>query len=214
MMWWLPALALAQSSVNEFDLGGSAVALDDRCIRLTPDAPARTGSAFCQRSFTLEHPFEVAVSLVLGDRDELGADGIVFVLTPGAPETGWRGEGMGFAGLVPSLGIEIDTYQNLHLNDPAGDHLAVMRDGRSWHEDEPVEVGQLEDGERHSFVVQWTPSSGLIVQLDGTVRARVPADEVRQTVGAGELRWGFTAATGRKTNRHDVCLELQRVGRR
>ncbi|MEL6760894.1 MAG: hypothetical protein AAFP04_10880, partial [Myxococcota bacterium] len=99
--------AHAQSSVNEFRLGGSAVVLDDECIRLTPDGPYTTGSAWFERPVDLSEPFEVRMSIVLGDKDREGADGIVFVFHP-EMSTGFRGEGMGFSGLVPSLGIEFD----------------------------------------------------------------------------------------------------------
>jgi len=48
---------------------------------------------------------------MFGCDDMGGADGIVFAFTPYQGMTGYQGEGMGFAGLRPSLGLEIDTWK-------------------------------------------------------------------------------------------------------
>jgi len=213
----LPATALAQNSVKEFELGGSASFLDDECIRLTPDTPYQTGSAWYDEPIDLSKPFEMRVSLVLGAKDLEGADGIVFVFHP-TKQTGYRGEGMGFAGLVPSLGLEFDTYQNHHLLDPAGDHLAAMQHGRSFHGDgvRPVALGNLEDGRRHPLRIVWSPSAGTLeIHLDGELRASYPATFVTKTFdGTPMVYWGMTAATGRLSNPQDVCIENLLIGSR
>ncbi|MEL6340181.1 MAG: L-type lectin-domain containing protein [Myxococcota bacterium] len=209
--------AHAQSSVNEFRLGGSAVVLDDECIRLTPDGPYTTGSAWFERPVDLSEPFEVRMSIVLGDKDREGADGIVFVFHP-EMSTGFRGEGMGFSGLVPSLGIEFDTYPNLHLNDPAGDHLALMVNGQRYHgidSTEPVALGNLEDDARHPLRIRWNPKAGsLKVVLDNRAIATFGADVVHSLFGADAVvYWGMTAATGRLHNAQDICIERMLLSR-
>ncbi|MEL7162816.1 MAG: L-type lectin-domain containing protein, partial [Bacteroidota bacterium] len=123
---------LAQSSVEDFKLGGNARILNDECIRLTPDVQFVSGSAWYEKPIDLSQPFELMVCLVFGERDELGADGIGFIFHP-TMRTGYRGEGMGFAGLYPSLGIEFDTYQNFHLADPVADHVAINANGQPHH---------------------------------------------------------------------------------
>ena len=206
-----PMVASAQSSVHEFELGGSAVIRSDDCIRLTPDRPYVSGSAWFKRPVDLTEPFEMHMSLVLGDKDKSGADGIVFVFHP-VMRTGFRGEGMGFAGLVPSLGIEFDTYQNFHLNDPAADHLALMVNGESYHGDKslvPVELGNLEDGVRHPLRIIWEPKAGrLAIFLHDKLQAAFPAPVVKRIFGPqSRLYWGMTAGTGRLSNYQDVCIE-------
>lgn len=208
----LAAPAHAQASVHHFTLGGSAEVVSEDCIRLTPDEPYQTGSAWFEQALDLSHPFELRFTLLLGDKDAQGADGIVFVLHP-RPETGWRGEGMGFAGLVPSLGVEFDTYRNHHLGDPASDHVAVMRDGRSYHTTDPAEVRELEDGQQHPLRVVYDPALGLEVHLDGRRKASVPPATVRDIFGpVGQVHWGVTAGTGRLSNRQLVCLPTERLG--
>lgn len=214
---WIAALLLllapalrAQSSVQDFKLGGSARILNDECIRLTPEGEYNSGSAWFQNAMDLEYPFELTVDLVLGNNDELGADGIVFVFTP-TMQTGYRGEGMGFAGLYPSLGIEFDTYQNFHLGDPAADHLAIMPHGQPHHARSlvgPIELPNLEDGAKHPLTISWNPgNTRLTIELDGKVVASMQRDIVSDIFGGNsKVFWGATAATGRKINFQDVCI--------
>lgn len=209
LMIFAPALP-AQSSVHEFKLGGSARILSEECIRLTPATDYASGSAWFQNSMDLEYPFELTVDLVLGENDDLGADGIVFVFTP-TMQTGYRGEGMGFAGLYPSLGIEFDTYQNFHLGDPAADHLAIMPHGQPHHARSlvgPIALPDLEDGAKHPLTISWNPgNTTLTIELDGKVRASMQRDIVSDIFGGNSrVYWGATAATGRKVNYQDVCI--------
>ena len=209
-----PTVSSAQSSVRDFRLGGSAHLLDEECIRLTPDQPYASGSAWFEQPIDLDSRFEMRVQLVLGDKDLEGADGIVFVFHP-AMQTGARGEGMGFAGLVPSLGVEFDTYQNLHLSDPAADHVALMTNGQRYHHARAggvVELDNLEDGARHPMRITWSPQSGLEVYLDDELRAAYPAEGVRGLFGEETVvYWGMTAGTGRLSNDQDVCIEMLRI---
>jgi len=211
----LVPLASAQSMVKDFRLDGSAYVLDDSCIRLTPDVPYQTGSAWFREAIDLSKPFDMRVQVVLGTKDLQGADGIVFVFHPQG-ETGYRGEGMGFAGLVPSLGIELDTYRNDHLDDPIEDHLTAMRDGRSWHsvDAKPIKLPNLEDGQRHSLEIVWRPDPGkLEIHLDGVKRASYPGSMVTEIFGGTpKVYWGMTAGTGRLSNDQDVCFERLKVG--
>ena len=204
-----PALP-AQNSVQEFKLGGDARILNEECIRLTPSEPYASGSAWFQNPMDLEYPFELTVDLVLGENDELGADGIVFVFHPNM-QTGYRGEGMGFAGLYPSLGIEFDTYQNYHLGDPAADHVAIMAHGQLHHARSlagPTSVGNLENGAKRPLTVSWNPGTQTLnVTLDGQLRASYQGDIVGEIFGGNsKVYWGATAATGRKMNYQDVCI--------
>ncbi|MEL6545089.1 MAG: L-type lectin-domain containing protein [Myxococcota bacterium] len=211
----VPALAWGQSSIDEFELGGSATPVSPECIRLTPDTPYVSGSAWYRAPVDLSRPFEMKLKIVLGEKDGSGADGIVFVFHP-VMQTGWRGEGMGFAGLVPSLGIEFDTYQNLHLNDVPADHLALMQNGESFHGEgtwAPRPLANLEDGKRHPLSLRWDPNSGLSITLDGALQARYPPAVVRSTFGdISTVYWGMTAGTGRLSNNQDVCIERVFLG--
>ena len=204
-----PALR-AQSSVQDFELGGSARILNDECIRLTPAEFYESGSAWFRNPMDLEYPFELTVDLVLGENDDLGADGIVFVFHP-SMQTGYRGEGMGFAGLYPSLGIEFDTYQNFHLGDPTFDHLAIMPHGQPHHARSllgPIALPNLENGAKRALTISWNPGTNTLkITLDGELRATLTRDIINDIFGGNsKVYWGATAATGRKVNYQDVCI--------
>ena len=206
-----PAPLTAQSSIHDFELGGTARILNEECIRLTPDRQFAGGSAWYKDAINLAGPFEMRVCLVLGAKDSLGADGIVFVFHP-RKQTGYRGEGMGFSGLQPSLGIEFDTYQNRHLDDPPEDHLAVMHDGWTWHGASilgPVNLPNLEDGQKHLLEINWDPIISLLtVRVDNVLRASYREDIVGTVFGGNStVHWGVTAATGRKSNYQDICIK-------
>lgn len=208
---FFPVLLSAQSDVQDFILGGSARILNEECIRLTPDVQFVSGSAWYEKAIDLSQPFEITVCLVLGENDDLGADGIGFVFHP-TRQTGYRGEGMGFAGLFPSLGIEFDTYQNYHLADPAQDHVAININGQPHHfasVDGPTAVPNLEDGNKHLLWINWDPVyQTLTVKLDGKDRANLELDIVKNIFeGNSTVYWGVTAATGRKTNYQDICIK-------
>ena len=206
----LSTRARAQS-VHDFRLSNAAYILNDECIRLTTERPFISGSAWYKDPLDLRGPFEMSFLLVLGKNDELGADGIVFVFHPRI-QTGYRGEGMGFSGLRPSLGIEFDTYQNTHLGDPEADHLAIMANGAAWHGVSlagPVTISNLEDGVKHPVTVSWDPIiQTLAVYVDNELRISYKGDIINEIFGGNpSVYWGATAATGRKFNFQDLCIK-------
>lgn len=201
----------AQLNIQDFELGGSATKLNEQCIRLVPDLQYDSGSAWYKKAIDLNAPFEMEVCIVLGCKDEEGADGIVFVFTPLA-RTGFWGEGMGFAGLYPSLGIEFDTYRNYHLADPAEDHLAIMVHGETHHSTTlvgPIKLNNLENCERHPLRITWSPETQkLEINLDQEIVATYEGDLVNTIFrGNSGVHWGVTSATGRLSNNHDICIK-------
>ena len=205
--WIIPS---PKSPVKALELGGSAVVHGADCVRLTPDTPWVSGSAWSKKALELSEPFDLKMNLVFGSKDAWGADGIVFVLSS-SPQTGWRGEGLGFGGLRNSLGIEFDTYQNGRQNDPEADHMALVTNGRVGHALDfgtVVELPNLEDGRPHALRVVWSPKKGqLQVHLDNKLRATYPATVLHRVFGPqASVHWGLTAGTGRKSNAHDVCF--------
>lgn len=207
-----PVIGFAQLDLKDFQLSGTAREISEQCIRLVPDEQYVSGSAWYKKPIDLTQPFEIEVCLVLGCKDEDGADGIVFVFYPSLARTGGRGENMGFGGLRPSLGIEFDTYLNYHLGDPEEDHLAIMPNGQTHHSLTllgPVKLPNLEDCERHLLRLIWTPEENqLKIYLDKTLRATYNSDLVKDIFyGNPVVYWGVTAGTGRLSNDHDICIK-------
>ena len=198
----------------KFRKGGDVVKLDENCYQLTSDRTWSSGAIWYPNPINLTEDFEMEVEIFLGCRDE-GADGVVFIFSSKL-KIGYSGEGMGFAGLYPSLGIEFDTYENYHLGDPSKDHIAVMSNGQINHIDYtnnlvgPIEMSNnLEDCKNHKLKVQWkTKEKELLVSLDGSnivgLQKNIVADIFNENP---DVYWGFSAATGGKKNQHKICFK-------
>jgi hypothetical protein len=110
------------------------------------------------------------------------------------------------------LGIEVDTWLNYHLLDPAEDHVAIMANGQVGHFNNlagPLTIPNLEDCKKHRFVVIWRPDEKLLeVEIDGEPVISVKKDIVKDIFGGNAtVYWGMTAATGRYNNIHEVCFD-------
>lgn len=112
--------------------------------------------------------------------------------------------------------MELDTYYNGHLGDPPYDHIALMKNGRVRHYaglTKPVPAkangGNIEDCRNHIVKVTWDPGSkSLRVFFDGAERVNYQKDIVKTVFeGSPMVYWGFSAATGGKSNRHGVCMK-------
>lgn len=113
LLFFAPQKAEAQFIVN-----GSAMQTLDTCWTLTTAQNNLVGSIWNEVKIDLNQSFQVLMQLNFGSKDANGADGIVFGFQPVSTSVGQVGEGIGFQGVVPSLGIEFDTWQNFNLGDP------------------------------------------------------------------------------------------------
>lgn len=202
----------ATVSLKDFVANGNTIPLSDQCVRLTPAEDWSSGSIWYKETIDLSFSFEMELNIMFGCDDESGADGIVFVFADSRDVLGYQGEGMGFSGLQPSLGIEVDTWENDHLADPWQDHIAILQHGHVHHYYNlagPERIENVEDCELHQFGINWDHTNKrLSVQLDGQERIAYAGDITEQIfAGNPYVYWGITAATGRYNNRHEVCFE-------
>ena len=107
----------------QYTENGSAAATNCHCYVLTPDALTTSGSVWNNNKIDLNISFDFQFNVFLGCNGIKGADGIVFALQPISTSVGSTGGGMGFQGITPSIGITLDTWQNMEFNDPAYDHI-------------------------------------------------------------------------------------------
>lgn len=201
-----------QVDPNDLQAGGDTRSTGNNCFRLTTARDWESGTVWYKEAVDLHEPFEMEMNLRLGCMDEEGADGMVFIFLPRKVPSGYKGEGMGFGGLSPSLGIEIDTWQNYHLSDPAEDHVALMVNGNVSHFhniDEPVIIPNVEDCELHLFRINWEPLANLLtVYLDDQRIISKEVDMIRGVFrGDSQIYWGISAATGKYNNLQEVCFE-------
>jgi gliding motility-associated-like protein len=218
---WLLMTWLAGSSGalgQAYSLQGSARAIGDDCYRITDGATFQNGTIWYQKKIDVATSFDLEVSIKFGNNDAFGADGVVFVLqTQGSNALGLGGQGIGFKGFSPSLGIEFDTYQNKDENDPEYDHIAVVRDGIVNHAGGfnlagPVQTSatnpNVEDGAEHLVRISWiAPRKILEVYFDCEKRISTPIDMFAIFGKQTSVYWGFTGATGDAFNEQIICIK-------
>lgn len=202
--------------------GGSAIALQNDCYRLTTAVNALSGYAYESQSINLNDSFDFSFSVNLGS-NPAGADGMMFVLrtslNPSQLIAGGTGGSIGFTGSGlenGSLGVEIDTYQNNDLGDPSYDHVAVFKNASTNHNlsnalTAAVQAASasvnIEDGNNHSFRVNWQPSNlTLSVYFDCDLRVQYTNDIIANIfAGNADVYYGFIATTGGVNNQQSFC---------
>lgn len=195
-----------------YTVNGSAFQIDCHTYRLTDNVGGQSGSVWNNFKIDLSQPFNFTFDVFLGTIDANGADGIAFVLQPISTSVGSSGSGLGFQGIVPSIGITLDTYQNSSPdNDPSYDHIAIQRNGDLNHNSAnnlagPVTIisgnNNVEDGLWHVLKINWDAASKKMdCFFDGVLRVSVVNDFVNTTFSGNPLvYWGFTGSTGGLAN--------------
>jgi gliding motility-associated-like protein len=207
---------------NPYHLNGSATQNSCHCYTLTEDVRNESGSLWNINKIDLTQSFDFKFNVFLGCTDANGADGIVFVLQPISTSVGSVGQGLGYAGISPSIGIAIDTWQNIDDNDPSYDNISILKNGNIIHSITndvamPVPVlesgGNIEDCAFHTFRITWNASTKLLAtQIDGADRVSATIDLVKDIFGNDPLVfWGFTGATGGSSNKQRVCTSLNPI---
>ncbi len=218
---WLCLLVVYATAQNArpYHLNGSAYQENCNCYTLTPDDFFLSGSVWNINKINLNEPFDFTFTVFLGCHDGDGADGIAFVLQPISTSVGATGGGIGYDGVSPSIGVLVDTWQNIEDNDPAFDHIAIHKNGIIDHSTmtdvtTPVPAlpgaPNIEDCQWHVLRITWNPSNyRLNVEFDGLFVTGVTYDMVSEVFGGDPLvYWGFTGATGGSKNHQRVCTSL------
>ena len=206
----------------------SAQNLEGGCIQLTPNSPEQTGSAWYPLPINLEEDLVISFNLSLGSQDEIGeidngGDGVAFVFqTTGTDllSTEGGGSGLGASGIVPSVGIEFDTYDSNTDEDIAEDHIAIFRNGVlgdvvAGPTCSKLDCSNTENGEPYPVRIEWKADSQLLkVYFNESLRAQWQDDLVRGIFsGNSEVYIGLTGAVGGAFNEQLVCnFEVQGGG--
>lgn len=184
---------------------------------MTPAVNTQAGSVWNSNKINLNNPFDYSFNVFLGCTDANGADGIVFILQPLSTSIGGSGGGMGFTGIVPSIGITLDTWQNTDLNDPVFDHISIQANGNAVHGTDlsgPVQASQgsdnVEDCQWHIFRISWNPATQFLrAYFDGVLRVEAQVNLISTIFNNDpNVYWGFTAATGGANNLQQFCTAL------
>lgn len=208
------------TTLGQYNVNGSAIALANECFRLTSNMANQEGSFFATQQINLNEPFDLYTRIDFGFNDATGGSGVAFsfqqfstaVVQPG-------GSGLGIVGTTPSLVVEFDTDQDAALNDPAFDHMALSRNGALNHSSPNNLVGpvgitptnaNVETGMDHEVHIRWNPTSQLFqVWVDCDLRISYTGDIINTFFsGDPNVFWGFSASSGANTNLQDVCIDF------
>jgi len=206
-----------------FQLNGNAEDIGNNCYRLTKAELNKVGTMWHKEKINLNEDFNITFELNLGCEDNNGADGVVFAFQNVSISEGGDGGGIGFGGISPSIGIEMDTYQNGDFNDKTFDHVAIVLNGNNNHgtvagtvpQPIPISVSptgspvNVEDCNYHNTSISWNAGDKeLSFFYDCEARFSHTIDIVNDIFsGNPEVFWGFTSATGGLSNQHVVCVD-------
>jgi gliding motility-associated-like protein len=206
-----------RSQTNTYVLNGTATQDNCNCYTLTTATNFANGSVWNATKIDLSSPFDFSFNVNLGCKDSDGADGIVFILQTVATSIGGAGGGMGFLGVTPSIGITLDTWQNIDYNDPAFDHISIQLNGNLNHGTDlagPIVASttsdNIEDCQWHILRIKWDPATKIIsTYFDGAFRLQATIDLINTVFSNHtDVFWGFSSATGGANNVQKFCTSL------
>lgn len=216
--------SLSFTATAQYTLQGDAVPVGGSCYQLTEAVGGQVGAVWYEETIDLAQPFDLQFKMNFGTNSgngsslTPGADGMVFVMqTIGTSAIGNAGDGIGYEGFLPSLGVEFDTYWNERNGDLLDDHIAIIKDGSVSHLASTAIAGpvtatsigaDIEDGLDHAIQITWDPNVQEInVYFDCEFRLVASIDLINDVFsGETEATWGFTSSTGGAFNTHTVCL--------
>ena len=158
----------------QFNVLGDAVPTDVcNCFEVTQNAGNKRGMVWRTESFDLSNSFDLTIQFFLGFNNSSkwqGADGMAFIIHNSNTTLGAFGGGFGYAGITPSLGVIIDTYENSGDGDPGGDldHISLHQNGDRAHNTVNELIGAMpvksnsadvEDSAYHDLRVVWNQSN-------------------------------------------------------
>jgi gliding motility-associated-like protein len=208
---------------NPYHVNGSASQDNCHCYTLTRELQDQSGSVWNINKIDLSQSFDFKFNVFLGCADASGADGIAFVLQPISTSIGTTGQGLGYSGITPSIGVAIDTWQNSDDFDPSFDNISILKNGIVVHDSGDVAApmtalasgGNIEDCKFHTFRITWDAATKFLnTQIDDADRVSATIDLVKDVFGNDPMVfWGFTGATGGSFNLQRVCTSLNPVFR-
>ncbi|MEM1319003.1 MAG: gliding motility-associated C-terminal domain-containing protein [Bacteroidota bacterium] len=184
------------------------------CIRMTRDSMVDTVASVWYRSkVNLKVGFDFSICFNAGSKDVLGGKGIICILhndTSGINAIGSDADHLGFDGISPSIGIELDTHQD----DPAiwqdieEDHIALILNGSlvqpQWgplpiiptYDSSNLPDYNIEDNTYHEIRITWDYANQYLrLFFDEQLRLAYQIDLIDSLFGGEETAFlGATSA--------------------
>jgi hypothetical protein len=211
------------STTTGLTLNGNATPVstsDGAVLRLASADYWQSGSAFSTvtvNASTFSTHFRFRISdrggTLFDDNTVVGADGLVFVVQPVSASIGGAGEGIGYEGISPSVGVEFDTWHNSYNNDPDSNHLGIDLNGNVDHgPGSPNTLGVTPDFDDGNIWDAWIDYDGTTLEVRANQTGVRPVAAMlsenlnisSQLGGVTDAYVGFTAGTGWDWGNHDI----------
>jgi hypothetical protein len=180
-------------------------------LRVTPANFGQSGSAFSTTLIPLGPgaSFSTAFSFRISGSGFGGADGIVFVAQPLASTVGGAGGGIGYLGILNSLGVEFDTWDNgVAAGDPNDSHVGIDLNGSVNSVQTALIAPPLDNG---NIWYAWIDYDGAVLELRlSQINVRPVAPTLSRPLslttilGTTSAYVGFTSGTGAAYSNHDI----------
>jgi Legume lectin domain len=201
------------SAAGRYQLNGAAT-IDGASLKLNQAAGNLYGTAFFKelvslpsnRSFSAYFTFKIT-NPECGTGG--GADGLAFIVQTDSSAVGSMGGGIGYAGILPSVAVEFDTFKNDGFKDPDDNHIGVSLNG------DPESVATapapvlLVDGNTYHAWIDYDGADDLLQVRLAETAERPDEASLSYTVDLEEVLRsdvyvGFTAATGSCMEQHNI----------
>ncbi len=197
---------------NSMEANGDA-AMAGGVLRLTTDGDGQAGSAFINTPFAFNANssfstfFQFRISGAYGSG---GADGLTFILQndpAGMDALAGGGENIGYGGIINSLAVEFDTWQNDY--DPNSNHIGVNTNGSMVSLSTYSAPPDLNSGSPLYAWVDYNGATDLLEVYINTTNSKPGSPVISQTVDiyslvGSQVYVGFSAGTGGLSNIHDI----------
>jgi RHS repeat-associated protein len=195
-------------SASSLALNGSAVVTSGGSLQLTDGSTYEAGTAWYPsavpiQSFATDFSFQLTPSTYFAD-----ADGITFTIQGlGTGELGLLGGCLGYCGILDSVAIKFDTYNNVGegINstglftdgaEPDVPAIDLTPTGINLHSNDVIDAHLVYDGTNLTMTLTDTVTNGSAIEV-------FPVD-IPGTVGGNTAYVGFTGATGVGTSTQDI----------
>jgi hypothetical protein len=210
------------SDTSALTLNGSATpttTADGAVLRLTAAAGSQSGSAFGTvainaATFSTFFVFRITDpgGATFDCNTTTGADGLVFVVQNVSASIGGSGQGIGYAGIGNSIGVEWDTWCNAANNDPDSNHIGIDLDGSVDHgTGAPFTLGVTPDFDDGNLWYAWVDYDGTTLEVRTNQTGVRPAQpdltrdlDLPTILGSTTAFVGFTSGTGSAWGNHYV----------
>lgn len=218
----------AESFGQSFTANGTAeVPAGSNFLRLTPETPLASGSAFNNMAMCPTNNYSFSTAFSFSMNNPSGADpsdGLTFTIQTGTSGDPRNGGGLGYYGINPSFAVKYDTFLNEVYNDPSSNYIGLAFNGDvinqpGWYTDlntYNADAGTnyvLSDGTLYYTWIEYNGSTQNVQVYLGTSPDRASSNLILDVAGInlgpifnGDSYYaGFTASTGYPNNEnHDI----------